>query len=231
MAYPLMPEKRRFSRYVLPFMASNMYVLAEGEDALVIDPQPSEEACAALQRTAAGRILVLLTHEHFDHTSGVNFFRRHIPSVRVLAHAETAHHIETARNNRPLALLKMGTEENRAEIMEAYRSYPMESISVDAYLADGQELLWHGHVIDVVEVPGHSPGSLLFSFDDGMVFTGDYLIPRTAVILRYPGGSEEAYERVTLPKLKAIPNGRLILPGHGAPYRFDGRAMDWNQRR
>lgn len=99
-----MPEKRWFSRYVLPFMASNMYVLAEGEDALVIDPQPSEEACAALQRTAAGRILVLLTHEHFDHTSGVNFFRRHIPSVRVLAHAETAHHIETARNNRPLAL-------------------------------------------------------------------------------------------------------------------------------
>ena len=142
-----------------------------------------------------------------------------------------AHHIETARNNRPLALLKMVTKENRAEIMEAYRSYPMESISVDAHLADGQKLSWHDHAIGVAEVPGHSPGSLLFSFDDGMVFTGDYLIPRTAVILRYPGGSKEAYERVTLPKLKAISNGRLILPGHGTPYRFDCRAMDWNQRR
>ena len=215
-----MPEDLHFLRFVLPYMLSNMYLCIGGREALIIDPQPSEEALAALMYASVQDALILLTHEHFDHTAGVNFFRRCLSSVRVLAHEATAHHIADTRNNRPLSLLKMVTEENRAEILAAYHSYIVEPIVVDAYLAEGQRLLWRDHVIVVSEVPGHSPGSLLFTIDDAGTFTGDYLIPQTSVILRYPGGSEVVYREITLPKLWAIPNGRIIFPGHGEPYCF-----------
>lgn len=226
-----MSECRLFSRYVLPFMASNMYVRIEAGEALVVDPQPAEAVCAALVSAGVGRVLILLTHEHFDHTSGVNFFRRRFPEVRVLAHERTAQTIASACHNRPLSLLKMVTEENRAEILAAYRAYRMEPIAVDAHLTDGAEIAWRDHGISVQEAPGHSPGSVLLHFDDAAMFTGDYLIWQTPVILRYPGGSEAAYESVTLPKLKTIACARYILPGHGEPYAFDARQVDWNQRR
>lgn len=207
-----------FSRFVLPYMASNMYLRIEAEEALVVDPQPAAAALAVLQRAAVKRVLVLLTHEHFDHTCGVNFLRLHLPSVCVMAHEKTARCVQVARNNRPLSLLKMVTQENRAEILAAYNSYLVEPIAVDWNLVDGQIVKWRDHTISVSAVPGHSPGSVLFAFDDSAIFTGDYLILHTEVILRYPGGSETEYHEVTLPKLKAIPDGMLLLPGHGEPY-------------
>lgn len=225
------PEDLHFLRFVLPYMLSNMYLCIGGREALIIDPQPSEEALAVLMYASVQDALILLTHEHFDHTAGVNFFRRYLSSVRVLAHEATAHHIADTRNNRPLSLLKMVTEENRAELLAAYHSYIVEPIAVDAYLTEGQQLLWCDHVIAVSEVPGHSPGSLLFTVDDVGTFTGDYLIPQTSVILRYPGGSEATYREITLPKLWEIPNGRIIFPGHGEPYCFAHPTVDMTKSR
>lgn len=42
---------------------------------------------------------------------------------------------------------------------------------------------------------------MLIIFDDKYVFTGDYMIPNTSAILRYPGGSEQDYMENTLPIL------------------------------
>ena len=40
-------------------MASNMYVRIEAGEALVVDPQPAEAACAALVSAGVGRVLIL----------------------------------------------------------------------------------------------------------------------------------------------------------------------------
>ena len=58
-------------RYVSGLLSSNMYVIIEGDHAIVIDPfadtTPSE-----------GSIIdyILLTHEHYDHISGVNVWKK-----------------------------------------------------------------------------------------------------------------------------------------------------------
>ena len=63
---------------------SRMYVLLENEKALVIDPCISDDALRLLQENNVTEILVLLSHEHYDHISGVNWLRENFPKVHVM---------------------------------------------------------------------------------------------------------------------------------------------------
>ena len=214
-----MPEKK-FFRYVLPYMQSNMYLCIEQEQALIVDPHISFEALDTLRTAGVKQLLILLTHEHFDHTSGVNFFRSQCQEVYVIGHAETALHIIKPRNNRPLALLKMVTAKNRVQMMEEYHSYPVLPITVDHALSFEEAFAWKGHRLQFRFAPGHSRGSMLIHFDEEIVFTGDYMIADTAVILRYPGSSVLDYQQKTLPILLHLSQNSCIFPGHGIPYRL-----------
>lgn len=213
-------KKNPFYRYVLPYMGSNMYVWIENTSALLIDPQRNDEVVSILNSEGVTNVLIILTHEHFDHTSGVNFFRQKFSDVCVIAHRLVASCISHARNNRPLALLKLIDEVNREAVLREYNSYMVEPIIVDKVLDSDRSMKWNNHTIAMVHVPGHSPGSMLVLFDDQYVCSGDYMIPDTEVILRYPGGSEKDYKEKTLPRLMALPDDVMILPGHGEPYRL-----------
>ena len=50
-----------------------MYVTVSGNGALVIDPNVSENALSYLTENNIECITVLLTHEHYDHTSGLTW--------------------------------------------------------------------------------------------------------------------------------------------------------------
>lgn len=84
-----------------------MYVLVCENSAIVIDPHISTACRQYLQDNGVDNIVIILTHEHFDHTSGVNYYRNIVPKVHVIAHRFCAEKISIARNNRPLALLKL----------------------------------------------------------------------------------------------------------------------------
>ena len=67
----------RIQRYIFPYIDSNMYILAENGEALVIDPHISSEADRYLKENHVGKVTIVLTHEHFDHICGVPWFREH----------------------------------------------------------------------------------------------------------------------------------------------------------
>ena len=54
---------------------ARMYVIVENGKALIIDPSISEDAKKYLKSEKIEDILILLTHEHYDHISGVNWFK------------------------------------------------------------------------------------------------------------------------------------------------------------
>ena len=59
--------------FVSGFLDTNTYLLEEDDHLLVIDPA---DHVAVLKRCRdAANITVLLTHEHFDHISGLNRLR------------------------------------------------------------------------------------------------------------------------------------------------------------
>ena len=217
MQYSIMEAE--FLMYKLPYIGSNMYLLIERDEALIIDPCPSEAALSRLKENGVRHVTVLLTHEHFDHTSGVNWFRKYF-SCRLICQEECGARISIPANNRPLVVLSLmqaSNGEETAEIKTFYESFPIEGIEADLTFHEDYDLWWQGHQLNLHSCPGHSPGSIVICFDDTYAFTGDYMIPDIPVILRYPGGSEAAYRQRSLPYLLSLQGNMMIMPGHGTP--------------
>lgn len=57
-------------------MNSKMYVLVEDEEAILIDPCISRNAQILLKGKNVKKIIMILTHEHYDHISGVNWWKK-----------------------------------------------------------------------------------------------------------------------------------------------------------
>ena len=70
----------QIQRIPFPPIGSNMYIVTQGRDAIVLDPWPDAETMARLQ---GYRALLVLTHEHVDHTSGLGRMQRAL-SARTL---------------------------------------------------------------------------------------------------------------------------------------------------
>ena len=63
----------QIQRIPFPPIGSNMYIVTQGRDAIVLDPWPDAETMARLQ---GYRVLLVLTHEHVDQTSGLGRMQR-----------------------------------------------------------------------------------------------------------------------------------------------------------
>ncbi len=63
----------QIQRIPFPPIGSNMYVVTQGRDAIVLDPWPDE---ATMQRLQGYHVLLVLTHEHVDHISGLGRMQR-----------------------------------------------------------------------------------------------------------------------------------------------------------
>lgn len=204
-------------RFVMPVIASNMYLLIYGYTALVIDPNINGEAEELLMRHSVQRCTVLLTHEHFDHISGVNWLRKRL-CCQVICSQNCGERIVDPRKNGAATFQAMFLNHSR------YKQKIITKISDTAYSCCADqcyenvlELDWNGISIRIKETPGHSQGSQLIWIQEKHIFTGDSLIPGKAVITRLPGGDKKAYMEKTLPILLALKAGMQIFPGHEAP--------------
>lgn len=208
-------------QYSSPVLKSNMFLICSGPEALVIDPHISDEALALLKGQGVKRILILLTHEHYDHTSGLPWLAGNMKS-EVVCQEATARSLRTGKNNRPLVLASQCINSTDREIWRAcINSLPSGyTYEADSVFETEKLLCWQGHRIRMIHTPGHSPGSCCIELDEELVVTGDSFIRHTPVITRFPGGSSEAYLRETVPYLQRIREGSMILPGHGETFVF-----------
>lgn len=206
-------------RYKFRYAGSNMYVIAKNGSALVIDPNISEDAVNYLNSKNVSRVTVLLTHEHYDHTSGLIYLCEKFKST-VICHEETALSLSSGRNNRPMVIpSKMRKAMTDEELKEFARSLPHGYLyKADITFSERYGFIWEGHKIRMISTPGHSKGSCCIEIDDNIIATGDSLILDTPVITRFPGGSRELFDSVTAPYLKRIKSDTAILPGHGEAF-------------
>lgn len=197
-----------------------MYLAIEGEKALIIDPSCSDEAMELLKETGVKDLTVLLTHEHFDHVSGVNWLRSFF-STKVICQKACAEYIAEAENNFPwtfFALMSPEAKGHEDEVEVFFKSMSQEAISAEVTFDNEYEFCWGEHILQLLSMPGHSPGSMIIKFDDKYLFSGDYMILDLPVLLTLPGGSRMFYKKYTLPYLLSLDNKYRIMPGHGHPY-------------
>ena len=212
-------------KYSLPIIDSNMYVLASNKRTLVIDPIENIDAFNMLEALDCTDITILLTHEHFDHISGVNAFRNFASKRKidcnVYAQKICADAIEDplenlSQNSSVLFMFKPVEERHIAQAL-VDSDY---TCSADFIFDDALTLVWEDLKLILKSTPGHTPGSICIEFYDQSdkllaLATGDSLIPGQKTITRLPRGSKKDFYDITMPYLKSFAPDTLILPGHG----------------
>lgn len=210
-----MTDKLNVERFVVDSFLSNAYLIYSDNSlkenkVIVIDPNISEELVDRIKTLDIGSLLIILTHEHFDHTTGVNGLQDKF-DCKVLCQKNCAEKVETKRNNRPLSIMS-GTSDARN-----YLYYEPYEISTDINFDKELEYDWCGHKLHLIHTPGHAKGACSIEIDD-IVFVGDDMLLDKPVITRFPGGSQEEYEQITLTYLRMISEDKMIYPGHGEPF-------------
>ena len=207
-------------RVVSDLLASNMYLLREGDAVLVVDPCRNAAVPADAQVE-----LILLTHEHYDHISGVNEWKA-ATGAPVLCTAACAEAIRDPRRNLARifpAFCQLQTWLPLQELPETDLAYACEA---DRTFADTLTLRWRGHTLELFALPGHSGGGMGILADGERFFSGDSLMENSDVELRLPGGSKEQWAAVSLPRLAALPDGITVYPGHFFPFLYQKKAPD-----
>lgn len=212
-------------QFVMPVIRSNMYIVLEGDSALVIDPHISMEAESLLKENHVNNCTILLTHEHFDHISGVNQFREKFDCEVICSRSCGEHLIIPQQNGAAYfsALFLERTEEVQKTMNELINTE--YCCTADHVYETEQTLEWKGFSIFLKAMPGHSEGSQIIQIDQKYVFTGDNLIPDQKTITRLPGGSKKLYQMVVVPYLRMLPADCIIYPGHGMANHYMSQSM------
>lgn len=209
-------------RFSMPVIDSSMYLVPGKDSCLVVDPCVSAEAEELLQELRIHNCVVLLTHEHFDHISGVNYLRELLP-CQVICSENCGKRIVDSRKNTAAYITTLMVEKTAEEQEKFSALVNMRyTCCADRTYSGQMKLAWENLTLTLRETPGHSPGSQIIEIANRWYFTGDSLIPREKIITRLPGSSKKAYIEVTRPYLESIPAGSILFPGHGMETVYNG---------
>lgn len=185
------------SRTVGAFQENSYLVIdAETRRAVLIDPGAEAEQLIAMVRASGASLdAIWLTHAHIDHIGAVAEVKR-VWDVPVFLHPA----------DRPLY--------DRGAWQAAIYGLTIEQPSTpERELAEGDVLTVGSLSFDVLHVPGHAPGHVVF-VTDGHMIGGDLLfagsIGRTDLPLSDPERMAESLERIA-----GLPPATIVYPGHG----------------
>lgn len=199
----------RVERFVNQLIPSNCYILVDDESGfcLCIDPasEKSEQEIAFISELKLSLDYVFITHEHTDHTWGVNALVEKYPSAKVICS-------EMCRQN-----LKKKT--NQAYFRYFYDdpnyNYFVSKVDLTTDAMDWK-MNWHEHIVVFIPTPGHSMGSVCLCVE-GLLFTGDAILQSKPFINKRNGNRELFYDSVR--KITGMYNGNtIVFPGHGDPF-------------
>ena len=146
----------QIERIPFPPIGSNMYVVTQGRDAIVLDPWPDE---ATMQRLQGYHALIVLTHEHIDHISGLGRMQRAL-SARTLWQENCTPWLRNPGNTTPVLLAALSVSRG-AEARDFLRGLHLktETYAPDMTFGDHIALDWGALHLEGYATPGHSRGS------------------------------------------------------------------------
>ena len=195
-------------RYESPLLSSNMYVIVEEGHAIVIDPFQDVNCAACLTIDK-----IILTHEHYDHISGVNDWKR-LTKAPVLCSETCADNIQSSRKNMARlfeVFCELQTWMTLDTIPKSDENYTCRA---DETFENEMDFEWCGHIFHLFELPGHSLGSIGILLDNQHFFSGDSLIKDQEIELRFPGGCKDKWKQIGAPRLALLPDEIWVHPGH-----------------
>jgi glyoxylase-like metal-dependent hydrolase (beta-lactamase superfamily II) len=186
----------------MPFAENTYVVWLEGRpDALVIDPGLEPELILdCLAKHGLSPAAILCTHGHADHIAGNQALKRAYPNAPLLIGTGDAVMLSDAESN-----------------LSALYGMPLTSPPADRTVSEGDTLELAGIKLEVFEIPGHSPGHVVFLQRGSPchVFGGDVLFRGSIGRYDFPGGDGRLLLDGIRAKLFALPADTVVYPGHG----------------
>lgn len=186
-----------------PF-SQNCYILRrEGDaNALVVDPGfETAPVLRFLEREGLTPAIILNTHGHVDHIAGNAAMKRAFPDAPLVI----------GQGDEPMLSdpdLNLSTP----------FGLPVTSPPADRTVVEGDRVEAAGFSFLVREVPGHSPGSVVYiaeEFDPPIVLGGDVLFAGSVGRTDFPDGDFALLRSGIRSKLFTLPESTLVYPGHG----------------
>ena len=142
---------------------------------------------------------LLATHGHLDHNFGNDTIFKEFGLKPEIAQADEA----WITNCKEQAMKLYGMTLN------------MEMPEVGHFLSDKEKIQFGNHTLEVMETPGHSPGSVVFYCEEeNVLFTGDTLFQMTIGRTDLEGGSMMQIIQ-SLRIIAQLPDNTKVYPGHG----------------
>lgn len=189
------------------FLPVNTYVVwDETKEAAVIDPGcfypgETEQLAGFIKDNNLTIKLLLDTHLHFDHVFGNNF-------------VEETYGVKAKANDLDMPWIK--TMSARLSVFGIRYDGQVNPIEPQNVLNEGDCVTFGNTQLDVLHIPGHSPGSLVFwNRKQKCVFTGDVMFQGSYGRTDFPDGDHQALMTGIRDKLLTMPDDTIVYPGHG----------------
>ncbi|MFL5243595.1 MAG: MBL fold metallo-hydrolase [Gemmataceae bacterium] len=186
----------------LPF-DENTYVVWQPDrrDAAVIDPGLDPDAILGFLRKRRLTVgAILNTHGHADHIGGNAALKEAFPDAPLIIGANEVGLLTDANAN-----------------LSAPFGMPITSPPADDTVREGDILEVAGIPFEVLDVPGHSPGHVVYLYrgDPCVLFGGDVLFQGSIGRTDFPGSDARLFLEGIRTKILILPEDTLVYSGHG----------------
>jgi len=191
---------------VTPFQ-QNCAILWEEETkrGAVSDPGGDVDAIlAAIEKSGVAIEKILLTHGHIDHAGGAAELAERLGVKIEGPHTEDLFLLED--------LPRSGAQHGMTGV---------RPVTPDRWLKEGDTVTVGGLTFDILETPGHTPGSVVFfNRPNRFLLGGDVLFKGSIGRTDFPRGDHATLLASIRDKVFPLGDDVVFLPGHGQPGRL-----------
>lgn len=193
----------------------NCYIVADNDNAILIDTGRKKYCEKILEKCKEFHVsLIVLTHGHMDHCQNAAYLANAL-YIPIAMNKKDMNLIPDNRKQYLLAKTLLG----KIVLSISLSSFEKDSLEVFEpilYLKNGDDLSEYGIAAKVVELPGHTKGSIGIEIEDNL-FVGDALMN-----MFYPTVSMlyvDEQEMISSAKYISELGEKTIYFGHGKPKR------------
>lgn len=191
-------------------MTSNCYLVVDDESkhCICIDPasEKSEREIEYIEKNGLKLDYILLTHEHTDHTWGVNALVERFPIAKVVCSKVCKQNL--AKEFQAYFLFYYDNPDYHYNVCQV--DYTVEDLKGKIYLGN--------QCVFFISTPGHSMGAVCI-YLNGMLFTGDAIM-QTKPYINKRNGSKELFYESAKKIVETFNPETTIYPGHGDVFQL-----------
>ena len=196
----------KVSRFTFNMFGVNTYILWDdiSKDATIIDPgmvNDSEQKIIDqfIEKNNLKLSHLVNTHMHIDHAFGVQYMKNR---YNLKFECNIDDQFLAQRLNEQAAMFGLPIS--------------IEELQIDVDLKNGDKIYVGDEELQILQVPGHSPGSIvLYAPQSSFIISGDVLFNSSIGRTDLPGGSYPQLISAINEKLMTLPEDVIVYPGHG----------------